>query len=315
MRTSVRSDSRRSRLAVTLAFTSTLALTGALTVACGGAPTPPAGPSVSAGPATPAAPSAPDLQAQFAAALRGPQPGDAVVTYAVFAPGTPEKRALTKLTAAVGAAFRSPPPELAEAARRATSGGLGADALDVSLAPVDAELPLNVAVIAEAAGPLGPGIAGAGQVAFVRYAGAPRAAHGQISGAALAAVTVARALEAPAIVDLSTLEALPVDAFVAAATPAPDLRTHVRVLPVEGEDGRLTVKTRGLARFGKPDLEGPPVAPAELQTAGARFMQVLEGVWTAPGPVGPGFVAAGTALAPCASPPETWDHECVSYTK
>jgi len=304
MRTSARTASRRP------ALTLTFALASALNVACGGAPSASPAPM---NPGSPASPATPDLQAQFAAALRGPQPGDAVVTYAVFAPGRPEKRALTKLTAAVGAAFRSPPPEMARSAERAASAGLGADALDVSLAPVDADLPLNVAVLAEAAGPLGPGITAAGQVAFVRYAGAPRAEHGQISGAALAAVTVARALEAPAIIDLSTLEALPVDAFATAAAPAPGLETHVRILPVEGEDGRLTVKTRGLARFGKPDLESPPVAPAELQTAGARFMQVLEGVWTSPGPVAPGTIAAGTTLAPCSSPPETWDHECVSY--
>jgi hypothetical protein len=232
------------------------------------------------------------------------------VTYAVFAPGAPEKRGQSKLSAAVQAAFRAPPPELAEATRRA---GPLADALDVSLAPVDAELPLNLEVLAEAAGPLGPALAGSGQVAFVRYAGPPRADHGQISGAAVAAVTVGRALNAGIVVDLSTLEATSLDAFVVAVGPPPDLKTHVRIVPVEEADGRLTVRTRGLARFGKPDLEGPPVAPAELQAAGTRFMQVLEGVWTTSGRVGPGVTAAGTPLVPCASPPESWDHECVSY--
>ena len=289
---------QKSRSSVPVRFAFALTLT-----ACGGGPPRTAPQPVSGAPA-----GLPDLTAQLQAAVRGPQPGDAVITYAIFAPGKPEKRLDLKLAAAVETAFRAPPPEWAEAARRA---GPMATQLTLSSAPVDTELPLNLEVLVEAAGPLGPQITQAGQVAFVRFAGRPQTDHTQITGAGLAAVAVARLLGAPVVVDLSTFDAAAPDALAASLAAVPDLRTHVRIAATEDPAGTVTLRSRGLARFGKPDLELSGLPAAEVQIAGPRFMQAMQAVWEAP-KAAPGDRVGGFALTPCGSPPESWDHECVS---
>jgi hypothetical protein len=253
----------------------------------------------------------PDLTAQLQAAVRGPQPGDAVVTYAVFADGAADKGTDQKLAAAVETAFRAPASDVAAAAGRA---GPMASQLTLSIAPVDAELPLNLPVLVEAAGPLGPALARAGQVAFVRYAGKPLGEHTQITGAGVAAVAAARLLGGGVIVDLATFEAQSPEAFAAALAPVPDLKSQVRIAGTEDAPGTVALRTRGLARFGKPDLELAGVPTAEVQAAGARFMQVMQAVWQAP-KAAPGDTVGGFALLPCASPPESWDHECVSFSR
>lgn len=273
--------------------------------ACGGGaarPTPPAGPPAGG---------MPDLTAQFQAAVRGPQPGEAVVTYAVFADGAPDKGVDQKLAAAVDAAFRAPTPDLAAPAGRA---GPMASQLTLSVAPVDAELPLNVPVLVEAAGPLGPSLARAGQVAFVRYAGKPMNEHAQISGAGVAAVAAAKLLGGGVIVDLATFEAQAPEAFAAGLASVPDLKSQVRIAATEEAPGTVALRSRGLARFGKPDLELAGVPAAEVQAAGARFMQVMQSVWEAP-KAAPGDTVGGFLLNACASPPESWDHECVSFSR
>ena len=285
-----------------LPLTAGLAL--ALSACGGGAPKP-------AAPAGAPAGGMPDLTAQLQAAVRGPQPGDAVVTYAVFADGAPDKGTDQKLAAAVEAAFRAPTADLAAPAGRA---GPMASQLTLSVAPVDAELPLNVPVLVEEAGPLGPQLAKAGQVAFVRYAGKPLTDHTQISGAGVAAVAAARLLGGGVIVDLATFEAQTPEAFAAGLASVPDLKSQVRIAATEEAPGAVTLRSRGLARFGKPDLELPGVPAAEVQAAGAKFMQVMQAVWEAP-KAAPGGTVGGFALQACASPPESWDHECVSFTR
>ncbi len=269
--------------------------------ACGG-PGPIRAPETAAAPA-----GVPDLTAQLQAAVHGPQPTDAVVTYAVFTPQPPAPHQDTKLAQVVDAAFRTPPAGLDTAARRA---GPLASQLSVTAAPIDADLPLDLAVLEEQAGPLAGALAGAKGVVFVRYAGKPLPDHGQISGAGVAAVAVAQALGGVAVVDLSTFEARAPDAFAASLDAVPTLKSHVRIVPEARSETELVLRSRGMARFGRPDLEMAGFAPPVLGAAGAAYMPVLTALFEGPH-AAVGATVAGVALVACQSPPEAVDHECV----
>lgn len=277
-----------------------------LTAACGASPT--------TAPTSPVAPSVPEAAVTAAtapsllqAAVAGPAPSDAVVTLAVFAPGAPGRRADERARATVASAFTSPSP-----ARAADTQAVGAPPdLGVVVAPVDAELPLNLDLLVAEAGPLKPRLEAAGQVVFVRYTGPTGADARPLRAAALAAAALADALEG-VVVDLSTFTTATSEDFVSGLSSPAWLDARVApALEALDEKGELLVlRTRGLARLGLPDLEMHGVSRAELRARGERFRAVWDAL-RAHGFAKPGDVVGGATLRPCLRPPEVYDHQCV----
>ena len=235
------------------------------------------------------------LSAQLAqAAHDGPAHGDAMITLAVFLAG--------------------PPPE-ADAARKAAMSGvraahLSTEGLVVTPAPIDDALPLDLGALATAAGPQGAALAAARGVIFVRYAGrpAPDGAHLRAAGEAALAVAPADAL----VVDLST-RATWAPAALRAALGTPAWRAD-QVVPeaTRADDGTVTFATRGMAKFGLPDLEQTGVAPEAARAAFERFTEVWRAL-RVHGPAAPGDTVAGALLRPCARGAEAYDLECVAF--
>jgi len=261
-----------------------------------------------------AAPLAPSAPALLQAAVAGPGESDAVVTLAVFVPAPLERgvraaeRAGDRARAIVEAGFSAPAPE-----RAADVAWLGAPpALTVTAAPVDPELPLNLPAVLEEAGPLRARLEAAQQVVFVRYVGPTTPEARPLRGAALGAAALAEALGG-VVVDLSTLETFEASAYVHQLRDPAWLEARVRPaieLAGSAEEDTLTLRTRGLARLGLPDLQMTPVPRSEVQVAAARMQRALaalRGRTTAR----PGDLVGDTPLAACVGPAEAFDHRCV----
>ena len=273
------------------------------------------------GAAAPPAPSAPNADARapsapalLQAALAGPGETDAVVTLAVFAPAALEssaravERASDRARAVVEAGFSAPSGE-----RVVDVTWLGSPpALTVTAALVDPELPLNLPAVLDEAGPLRARLEAAQQVVFVRYVGPTTPEARPLRAAALAAAALADALGG-VVVDLSTLETFEAPAFVAGLREPGWLDARVRPvieLADAASEGTLTLRTRGLARLGLPDVQMTPVPRAAARDAAGRMQRVLaalRGLATAR----PGDIVGGETLAACAGPAEAFDHRCV----
>lgn len=271
-------------LTLSLVLSSTLA-------ACGGAPSSPS-----------AAPAGGGLSAHLRDTLPADAASTALVSLAIFTPDPPPEVAAVE---AQVAAF-APPAELADFAARAKAGS----GLLYVPAPVDANLPLDVEGIAGAAGAAGDAVRAARSVVFVRYAGKPLADDAHLRAAALAAAAIARD-ERHVVVDLGSRRVFDQAAWRAFLASDDWLAQQV-VLDIEqGEaPGTVTFYSRGMARFGQPDLEWSGVPEAEARARFERF-QAMYRALRAHGPAKAGDVLDGVTLRPCSRPAVAIERACV----
>jgi hypothetical protein len=238
----------------------------------------------------------------------GPNPGDAVVTFAVFSPETPpvdpEQRAVV-LNGIVEATFNTPPADLADPVKRVR----GRPPLVVTVQPVEA-LPLNVEALAAMAGPADAQALRAAKTAiFVRYLGkpAPDAAHLRGVGVAASAL----AADAKGVVtDLGTLRTWSSDEFRARIQQPDWVSDEVTIEASQDETGSVVFFTRGMAKLGLPDLEQAGVPPAAARDTFAGFQRT----WAAlreHGHAAPGDRLGEALLQTCKRPALEYDHECV----
>lgn len=249
----------------------------AFLVACGGGP----GPRPAPGPNTAA-----DVEADLAATAQAPQ---ATATFAIFSAEAPPRdleAARKSLEAAAQASFRSPPAELADLVRgrRAPEG--------LVIRPMAADdLPLDRAVLVAAGGAHGAAIAAAQTARVIRVAG-PADGEGEVlRTAALAAALTTQTGEV--VVDLSLWRAFS-RAELVADLGRPDWLADQVVPDVRQEAaGTLTLSSRGMGRFGLPDLAQVGVAPAEGRAAFGAFQAYVNRLRTS----GPNSEAARSAWA------------------
>jgi hypothetical protein len=264
-------------------------------LACGGAPK-----------ATKPRP-APNFVADFAAARAQPQ---AQITYAIFATDpvpTNTQRAARRALAQVASALRSPSADLAAAAKRA--GTLPTFTLNF----VDpSELPLNLAVLVQAAGAHGSALTAAGSVLLLRYQGPARRDDGQVFAAAVAAATLAKG-EARVVVDLQTLTAHDRAGFIAGLARPDWLADQARVEVVRTDDETVMLLTRGMARFALPDLEMADVDLPEARAEFTRFQETFNALRVG----GQAWLEGpeGATLGACSRPTEAFDLACKSVPR
>ena len=170
------------------------------------------------------------------------------------------------------------------------------------------DLPLDVPSIAASAGVLGPRISGATHVAIIRYAGPTLPGHVQVT-ATLKAAAVLASSENHVLIDLSTRQIY--DALGWARwVDRPDVMTaQVRPGAERGPDG-VTLFSRGMAKFGLPDLEiyGLPEQAARSRFKG--FQKAIQGLRTRHR-VKVGDTYQGQTLAACKRVPEAIEAGCV----
>lgn len=262
-------------------------LAAALLLACGGPPTA----------AKRAAPKAPSLVADIqAAAATGDQPGDAVITFAVFTRGAPkdaEGRVQTALMAPEPAAFVTDagPPVMPSVATHP------ADALPIRLealaqgAHADAILKASHATMVHSAGPPGPNAA-------------------RLRWAAVAALAL---VGDGVVVDLTTRKAFDAAGFAAHLADPAWLAEQVTIAAFKESARTVMFHTEGMAKLGLPDVElgGVPLRTAKLAFAG--FQATVNEVRST-GPVKPGDATKMARFEACQRPPETFTHECVRIT-
>ena len=274
------------------------------TTGCGGGAKAPSSPEASA-PEQGASGQSP-LEAALAARIAKDKAPKAIITYAIFQ--------------------ESPAPEDIQGASEAltekarswlTSGegqwaGLDGVSEDVTVihAAIEA-LPFNLEALLATAGPHRQAIAGAGSVYFVRYQGPPDPEDAQVKAAAAVASALA-AEEAAPITDLSTLETTGAKDW-AAQIASDDWRRHQIALSAElGPDGLGVLRTRGMAKFGLPDLEKSGVPQEKARVAFEQFQQIYLAL-KAHGPAAPGDTLAGVTLKPCVGAAQDYDRACVAY--
>lgn len=250
-------------------------------------------------------PSGGALSVQLARTLPGGGGPAAVVTFAVFRPAPlDDADGVTEAAEArMAKGFAEPPPALGDFAEGQPPKPT------LIAAPVDGALPLDLAALAAGAGEAAPAITGARSVIFVRYAGPVVEAHEHLEGAALGAALVAGA--ADAVVDLGTRRSWTAAGFAQWMASEGWLADQVTVDAEQAEDGTVTFFTRGMARFGQPDLEAAGVPPAEARDRFAAFQALLTAL-RAHGAAKPGDTVDGVTLGRCARPPEAIERTCVA---
>lgn len=292
----------RARRAALLSY-SIIASLAAAAGGCGGSDTRSVRPG--AGPSSEAKPAGGALSVQLARTLPTDAAASAVVTFAVFRP-TPLDDADAAVKAAearVDKGFADPPTPLADFAEGRPPKPT------IIAAPVDAALPLDLEALTADAGEAAPALEAARSVLFARYAGPPVDHTEHLEGAALAAALLAG--PADAVVDLGTRRVWTGAGFAAWMTAKGWLADQVTVDAEQAEDGTVTFFTRGMARFGEPDLEATGVAPAEARERFAAF-QALLGALRGRGATKPGDTVEGVVLRRCARPPEAIERTCVA---
>lgn len=276
-------------------------------VGCGGEPpsrsvrSTPADASGSAG----GPPAGGALSAQLSKTLPADGASTAVVSFAVFRPAPLEnrERALKVAEVAVEKAFRRPPLVLAPLAAGQPPRP------ELIAAPVDDALPLDIDALAADAGDAAAPLKAARSVVFVRYAGKALPDDAQVRGTALGAA----ALVAPGtvVVDPGTRRVWTGEAFFMWTAAEDWLADQVTVDAQQAEDGSVTFFTRGMARFGQPDLEAAGVPAAEARARFGAFQTLLAAL-RAHGPAKPGDTVGGVKLGRCTRPPEAIERTCVS---
>lgn len=273
--------------------------------ACGGSPSPTVRPAKTEASAATAAPQGGALSAQLARTLPADGASTAVVAFAVLRPEPLDdaERAVKVAEAMARKALERPPLVLARFAE-------GAPPMpSIVAAPVDAELPLDMAALAADAGEAAPRVEQARSAIFVRYAGRALEGDRHLRGAALA--TAGLLSPGAAVVDLGTRRVWTNEAFFEWLTGDDWLADQLTVDAEQAEDGTVTLFTRGMARFGLPDLEAGGIAPASVKARFQGFQAMMRAL-IEHGPAKPGDTVNGTELGRCRRPAEAIERACVS---
>lgn len=252
-----------------------------------------------------AAPTGGALSAQLARTLPADAASTALVSFAVFRPQAVDdiERQQKVARGLVKATLRLPPQGLNAVLRRPMPDP------EVIIAAVDGDLPLDLPALVAEAGPAAPAIEQAKSVWIVRYAGAPMDQDAHLRAAAVGAWAFAH--EGAAVVDLGTRRAWSRDAYLTWLKSDGWLADQVTVSAEQGEDGAVTFFTRGMARFGQPDLEAADVPPEKARETFAAFQTLLAAL-REHGPAKAGDTVGGVELGACTRPPEAIERACVS---
>jgi len=175
-------------------------------------------------------------------------------------------------------------------------------------AKTDGALPLNLPAIIRAAGPHGKTIQRASYVAFVRYAGPPLAGNRHIV-ATLKAAAVLASSRSHILLDVSTRRVY--DALKWAQWIDGDSTLADQVVPgAERTPGGVTFFSRGMAKFGLPDLEVFGVPLKEARTRFKEFQGSINAL-RRKGYVKVGGDLEGKRLLACQRSPQAIEAECV----
>jgi hypothetical protein len=178
----------------------------------------------------------------------------------------------------------------------------------VTSARIDGNLPLDLPSLAAGSGQYGPAILRASHVAFIRYAARPLKEDRQIK-VTLGAAAVLASSERHIVVDLSTRRAF--DALSYANWVRGDSALNDQVVPgAESTKNGVTLFTRGMAKFGLPDIEIFEVPKATARGRFAGFQDVILSLRKA-GYQTVGDTLGAITLLACKRVPEAIESECV----
>jgi hypothetical protein len=258
-----------------------------LLVACGAPPRPPAPPS--------------NVAADLAAARAGPlASATLVILSAAPLTGDAEKASEALRTRAL-AAYARPPADLAVAPIDQPVE------LVVRALPID-ELPLDPAVLSQILGPEVEALTEARSATLVRATDRARGDGRALRGALVAAGAVAGLDDV--VVDVTTWRALRRRALGAALADPGWLADQVVPVVARTEDGALLFHSRGMGRFGLPDLMRVGVPEAEGREAFQAFQETLAATRAA----GPAATSAPPLAGrpPCPVPTGAVDGACLT---
>ncbi|MEZ4473358.1 MAG: hypothetical protein R3F60_21740 [bacterium] len=138
---------------------------------------------------------------------------------------------------------------------------------------------------------------------------AARSRQGLLRWTALAAALAAEG--GGVVVDLDTLKVLDSKDFLAGLSATDWLSTQVVPQAWRADDGTVGFASRGMARFGLPDVERTGV-PAETARLAFGHFQAALGEIQARGKAAVGDQLSMARLVPCTRPPEAYTRACVA---
>jgi len=244
------------------------------------------------------------VQAGLVAGLQGlttPKPGEAKVTFAVF--GGSELSDADRLNQSLRSMINEELGTLRSHRHRSSRPFIVTTRTDATL-PID----LETLVIAAAHQTT---LKAATHVAFVRYSG-PRLAEEKHLTTALKMVGALSTRPEHLVIDMSTRTVLNSTEW-AAWSESPQWMSE-QVLPgiEEGPDG-ITLFTRGMVKYGLPDLEAYGLTPAQARSFFERFQTILSQLRTQKS-VKIGDVIQGVELVTCRRDPRAIEGECVGLS-
>ncbi|MEE2788765.1 MAG: hypothetical protein VX589_15625 [Myxococcota bacterium] len=176
------------------------------------------------------------------------------------------------------------------------------------VAPVDAKLPVHMSAIIDVAGELAARLRQATHVAFVQYLGPARDDDAALRAAATALARMADSNDV--LVDMSLHRVFTRAAWKTWMEAADWLADQV-VPGVEAMgDNRVTFYTRGMAKFGQPDLEWAGIKKANAREKFGEFQAMIAEV-RARRATRIGDTVAGRTFIACTRPPEAIELDCV----
>ena len=181
--------------------------------------------------------------------------------------------------------------------------------LTVTTIPNDDTLPMQRDVLMAAAGDLGPALERAAVITLVHASGSPGPRQGLLRWTAFAAAVAAE--DGGVVVDLDTLKVANSKDFLAGLGAADWLETQVVPQAWQAENGTVGFATRGMARFGLPDVERTGVPKETARLAFGHFQAAINEI-QARGKAAVGDQLSVARLVACERPPEAYTGQCVA---
>ena len=251
---------------------------------------------------------APNFAAQLQTKLAERSSGDAQVTFAILGQG--ELADEKELSKTLERLLRRPASSVRGRKLRPLPRGNWPTVIS---AKVDSALPLDIDGLAAESGELAGRIRGASHIAFLRYQGPRLAGDTHLWHSALAINGLSNTNE-QIIVDLSTRQAFALQEWRANIGQANWLERQVVPGAEKDRSGTITFFSRGMAKFGLPDLEMSNIQSTEARQQFESFLIALSELkLRRTAKVGDSL--SGSPLMECARSPEAIEHRCVALSR
>ena len=176
------------------------------------------------------------------------------------------------------------------------------------VAPVDGQLPVHLSALTKAAPSYAARIRSSTHVAFIRFLGPP--VDESLHLTVVAQIVSALSKRADVIIDMSTQRAFDRKTWTAWTGQSDWLADQIKPDIQQNEDGSLTFYTRGMAKFGLPDVEWFGRSPKTARDDFKAFQDAVAQIRNEKS-VAVGQLIGGRTLVECRRPAEAFERDCV----